>query len=238
MNKLCLTTLITILALTPWSARAEDKPANPLDRALDDIADTIKPAPAKTADKPADVLNPDAANALDTDDLVNKLTGKGPKSEGPDAMMKEIVGRMNTSAQRLHERDTGALTQETQKRIVLNLDQLIELVRQQQQKSSSQSQGKPQDAQKRQQTKPQNGPPKQGGNTAAQNSVLPNGGAAAPEANGTDINQRSREWGNLPERERDLIVHGAKEESLPSYKELIQRYYQSLAEINKTTNSR
>jgi hypothetical protein len=238
---------IASVSLAP-AAHADDKPganSNPLDRALDDTTDNSKPAPAKPADNkataPVDILDPDAVNALDTDDLVKKLTGGTPKAEGPEAMMKEILSRMDDSAKRLHDRDPGSLTQETQKRITMNLDQLIELVRQQQQQqSSSQSQSKSDsEAQKRQRMQGnQEGPHNQGGNNAAKQSTLPNGASATPESNGTDIHQRSREWGNLPERERDLIVHGSKEELLPSYKDLIQRYYQSLAEINKTTRDR
>jgi hypothetical protein len=231
------------LALAPVT-RADDKPANPLDRALDDTSDNAKPAPAKPAENkataPADTLDPDAANALDTDDLVKKLTGTAPQGEGPEAMMKQLVTRMDDSAKRLHDRDPGALTQETQKRITMNLDQLIELVRQQEQQSSSQSQSKSQsDAQKRQRVQGNNdGPHNQGGNNAAKQSTLPGDASVEPQSNGTDIHQHSREWGNLPERERDLIVHASKDELLPSYKELIERYYQSLAEINKTTRDR
>ncbi len=255
MNRIYIAILaaaIGPLALAPL-CHADDKPAaNPLDRALDDSSDSAKPAtPKPDAAKPAkpepaqDALNPDAASALDDNDLVDKLTGKGPKGdEGPEAMIKDILKRMDTSAQRLHKQDPGAMTQETQKRITLNLDQLIELVRQQeqQQQQQSKSQGK-KPGQKREMTKgkgqgQEDDPQKKKGNEAAKNSQLPDGAAGAPEANNTDINQHSREWGNLPEHERDLIILGQKQDALPSYKELIQRYYQSLAEINKTTRDR
>jgi hypothetical protein len=41
------------------------------------------------------------------------------------------------------------------------------------------------------------------------------------------------EWGNLPAKDRDLVSNGANEQYLPSYKEMIDRYYQALAEIGK-----
>ena len=250
-----LTTAMILAALTPLAltpcAPGQDKPATPLDRALDESTDTAKPAPAKPAPPAeaatppaakagANALDPDAADALETQDLTKKLTGKDTDAEGAEAMLKEILTRMGDSAQRLHATDPGPMTQETQRRITTNLDQLIEMMREteQQPSSSPPKPGPPGQKRERTQGPPKPGPHEEGGNQAAVQSTLTNSPSKAPESNGIDIKEHTKEWGNLPDRERDLIVHGAKEESLPAYKDIIQQYYQALAEINKTTRDR
>ena len=44
------------------------------------------------------------------------------------------------------------------------------------------------------------------------------------------------EFGDLPARDRDLVAHGANEEYLSSYRDMIDRYYQALAELGKARN--
>ncbi len=213
--------------------RAEDGGRSLLDQALENTEEKNKNEESR---KPIRTPSPDAARTVDNDDLTRKLTGeeKTPATSGPD--MTAIVTRMKQSTDRLKQQDGGDVTQEIQHRIVLDLDALIELARNQQNNNQSQQQQPSQPGQKTQQNPGQNsaGQQQAHGNQAANNSQLPGGGVAAPQSNGQDIRQRSSEWGNLPPRERDLIVNGAKEEALPSYKELVQRYYQALSELNRT----
>jgi len=204
-----------------------------------------KPAtPAPTADRvsPAtpnsnDIISPDAVRRVDDADLINKLTkpddGK-PNANEVAEKMKDMLDRMGQSETRLTQKDPGEVTQETQRRILTDLDVLIEFARQQQQSGGGQSQpqqGQPGEGRQYSQGN-QNGR-NQGGNTAAGSSFLPgnNQQSARP---GEDIRSRGpEEWGKLRPRERDLISHGANEEYLSSYKDMIERYYQALAELGK-----
>lgn len=242
--------LAAALAAGAWlpAVHAQDSaPKEPslLDNALDgNSAEPAKHDPAKPGGQPAKppaplppAIDPNAAKTVDDDDLTKKLTGETPETSGPEQMLDEVVQRMTDSAKRLKEKDPGAVTQETQRRIVMNLDALIDLVKQQQQQQQQQqSQSRP--GQQRQQNQQNNGNQSgaqhsPGGTNAAQQSQLPGASDASVSANTTDINEKSREWGNLPERDRDLVVNGQKEDPLPAYREAVQRYYKALADVNK-----
>jgi hypothetical protein len=196
-----------------------------------------KPAkPAAPAANTADIVSPDAARRVDDADLINKLTkpDEGKKEDQAAEQMKAMIERMGQSQTRLTKIDPGDVTQETQRRIIADLDFFIELARKQQQQGQSQSQGQPQDKdQERQYSQGNQQQPgqNQGGSNAAQNSFLPKGNQAQPQP-GEDIRARApEEWGRLRPRERDLISHGANEEYLAPYRDMIERYYQSLAEL-------
>ena len=217
-----------------------------LDQQLGDKqADAPKPAaPAKpdAVKKPdvkpgtPDMISPSAVKSVDDNDLVNKLTGNDPNGGSDGDKMKQMIDRMGQSQARLADRDPGAVTQETQKRIITDLDVMIEMARKQQSQGKSSQNSKSQQGQKRQESSgQQQGPSKEGGNKAATNGGPRRGSAETPQSNGEDLHQKTpQEWGNLPARDRDLISNGASEQYLPSYKELIDRYYQALAEIGRT----
>jgi hypothetical protein len=177
---------------------------------------------------------------VDDDELLNQLMQPGAKPDA-DAVAKrlhDMVNRMEDSAKRLTNKDPGEVTQETQRRIVSDLDVMIELAKQQQQQSSSSSSQQQQPGQARQPGQPQGGqqgPKGEGGTTAAQRESLPGGGYADP-AKGDMRNYDPATWGGLPPRDRDQVSHGANEEYLTSYKDMIDRYYQALAEMGKTRN--
>jgi hypothetical protein len=216
-----------------------------LDQALGTSATQPAPTPAPNAPGAASPVatpapfDPDAAKRVDDNELTRKLTDQaGP---APDSPMSQVLDRMGQSAQRLTTGDAGPDTQETQKRIVLNLDQLIDIARQQQQSGGGKPDpnGKKGQGQSRQQSNGKgdgNGPHQDGGNSAAQASELPGGSADTPESSGKEIRETGTEWGNLPARDRDLIIHGSKEQSLPAYKDMVQRYYQALADLAKNNN--
>ncbi len=204
-------------------------------RAADILDQQLQPDPPKVF---PGIINPAAAKAVDDADLVRKLTnpdGEKP-AEDPSEKLKDMVDHMGQSQSRLTQKDVGAVTQETQRRIVTDLDVLIEIVRKQQEQSKSQPKSAPQPGEKRDPTQSQNhsAKPKPGTN-AAQDSQLSNGEILNPPSNGTQIQDKGpAEWGNLPPKDRDLISNGVNEQYLPAYKEMIDRYYQALAEIGKT----
>jgi hypothetical protein len=189
-----------------------------------------------------EMVSPEAAKTVDDQDLLNKLTGKADVAGGDakdiEGKMKEVTERMGQAETRLaRERDPGLVTQETQRRIMTDLDVMIEYAREQEKKGGGQ--GKPQDSkpgqQKQKSSGQQQGPGQTGGNQAATDSNLRPGNAETPQANDTDIHQTGTNWGDLPPRDRDLVAHGAKEHYLPEYKEMINKYYQALAELGKAS---
>jgi hypothetical protein len=202
-------------------------------------SDDQKPAtPAGTTPNPItlnanDITSPDAVKRVDDADLINKLTKTDDAKANANEVavkMKDMLDRMGQSENRLTQKDAGEDTQETQRRILTDLDVLIEYARQQMQSGQSQNQQQ-QPGQGRQYT--QGNGKSQGGSTPAGSSFLPQNNQD-PARPGEDIRSKgSQEWGTLRPRERDLISHGANEEYLSSYKDMIERYYQALAELGK-----
>jgi hypothetical protein len=180
-----------------------------------------------------DITSPDAVKRVDDADLINKLTKTDDAKANANEVavkMKDMLDRMGQSENRLTQKDAGEDTQETQRRILTDLDVLIEYARLQQQSGQGQSQQQ-QQGQGRQYS--QGNGKSQGGSTAAGSSFLPQNNQD-PARPGEDIRSKgSQEWGTLRPRERDLISHGANEEYLSSYKDMIERYYQALAELGK-----
>jgi hypothetical protein len=224
-----------------------DKPANnaaPADSAKPGTGNTVapvaKPADAKPAGAAAGpentIISPEAAKKVDDQELINQLTKPNADKPSPQqaaAQMKAMIERMGDSQHKLKdEKDPGEVTQETQRRIVMDLDTLIELAKQMQSSGSSSSSGQPQDGQQRQQSQNNGG---QGGNFANTSERLP-GGGAADAATGDMRNHDPASWGSLPPRDRDQVANGANEEYLPAYKQQIERYYQGLAEMAKPKN--
>ncbi|MEI7766599.1 MAG: hypothetical protein WCJ97_04075 [Phycisphaerae bacterium] len=208
--------------------------------------------PAATPKKPdaatptVNQLNPEEAMKVDKEDLTNNLLNREEETKDPMKILERMLKRMDKSADQLSSKtDPGSQTQEIQRRIDGDLAMAIELVRQQQQKQQQQQQSESkEEAQKKQQSQQQSQgqgkspSPDPQGNQAAQESKLPPGSPGAFQANGQNIKEGRQEWGNLPQRERELIVNGAGEEILPSYRDMVQKYYRALAEVNKTARDR
>ncbi len=205
---------------------AADSAGPPADHATDP-----KPAAAPGG---ADIISPDAVRTIDDQDLINKLTNPKqgqPPQQKPAQDMQSMLDRMGQSAKLLDNKDPGNVTQETQRRILVDLDELIAIAQQQQQSSGS-SQGPPQPGQQRQSSQAQGGMG-QGGSQAATD-AHPETSGDSDAAAGDMRNHDPASWGALPPRDRDAISHGANEEYLSAYRDLIDRYYQALAELGKS----
>jgi len=144
-----------------------------------------------------------------------------------DAMAR-VLSLMDQSQQRLvTQLDAGDQTQDLQQGVIDALDDAILLALM----SATSSATSPSSS----------GPPRE---TSAES---PHHEAAAPgdqpdraargRSTGTDPEARPRgrggtgqDWGNLPPRERDEIMQGARDRVLEEYREQIERYYRALAE--------
>jgi hypothetical protein len=235
MNRLYICAIVGAFTL-PLGARAEGL----LDQQLGGTS-SAKPAEAAAPNKPipataGPAINPDAVRKVDDADLINKLT-QPEKPTDPNVVkehLTQMLDRMGQSQQRLAEKDPGDITQETQRRILTDLDVLIEFARQQCSSCQGSNPGQGQPGQQRNFS--QNQQQNQNGSTAASNSFLPTGGHAEPQPAGDVRSHSPEEWGKLGPRDRDLISHGANEQYLSSYRDLIDRYYQALAELGKSRN--
>jgi len=240
-TRLLVIAAVLAAACIPAGARAQGL----LDQQLGPPAAAPATAPKPDASQPpaakpdslkpnTDIVSPDAAKKVDDDELLNQLLKPGTPPD-PDAIkqrLKDMVTRMADTTKLLSDKkDPGEVTQETQRRIVGDLDVMIELARQQQQQQSGSSSSQ-QPGQQRQPGQ-QSGQKSEGGTQAATSDPLPRGGYADP-VTGDIHNRDPANWGGLPPRDRDQVSHGANEEYLSAYKDLIDRYYQALAEMGKS----
>ena len=161
----------------------------------------------------------------DLDERLEELTGKKkkrnrreqPEGSGP---MGQIIKEMRDVEQRLGKPETGEDTQSKQKKIVKDLETLIERIRQSGGSASMALRMVRQAGQK-----PGNQPGQTPGSTAggapAQKPARPSDHHAI--AGGKDI------WGHLPPELRQEMENVFKEEPLSAKIDLIRRYYLSVA---------
>jgi len=175
---------------------------------------------------------------VENQELENQLLNQKPNEDDTAKDVKLTGDRMARSRQRLAlNNDPGKITQEIQKRIVIDLDQLIENARAQQAQLKPGSQPRP--AQRG--TQPQPGQGQQGqqrlangqhqeqGTTAAQQSVLTPGGSPQVDIN-QDIKEGLQEWGKLHPRDRQAVTEQSTEKVNPKYQKLVEDYFKTLSE--------
>ncbi|HWT79593.1 MAG TPA: hypothetical protein VN648_12480 [Candidatus Methylomirabilis sp.] len=159
------------------------------------------------------------------DDKLEEFAGKKRKKKGGEqeegsGPLGEIIKEMRDVEQRLGKPETGEDTQSKQKRIVKQIDTLIQQMKQSGSSSSMAMRRVRQQGQK---------PGDQPGQTPGANAAgAPPMKPAKPSdrhapAGGKDI------WGHLPEELRQEMENTFKEDALPAKAELIRRYYLSVA---------
>lgn len=182
-----------------------------------------------------------SADAVNDQELEHALLN-GDGQPDPNQMQKDVdlVGqRMGRSRQRLAvAKDPGDTTQLIQKRILDNLDALIEMAR------AEQAEMHPEPGKKNQQ---QAGMPNPvvsttPGNTSKGNKQNPSSKSGATPASvsvaghdvdttgspTTDITQTLKEWGGLSPRKRQAVTEAASEKPIEKFKQYIDEYYQAL----------
>ena len=197
----------------------------------------VGPKPEKDT-LPEDAKKEDIDNK-ELDDIL--LNDKPLEQKKVDTGTKNTGDRMYIAGDRLKvKNDPGPVTQEIQKRIVLNIDELIKMAQQ----TQSNSKPKPSKAKGDQVAKimpgtgdPQPGgkkpggkQPKPGGQTAAEQSSLSQAGPPPDRQQRQDIKNERTEWGKLHPRERKSTFGGGGEEVIPKYRSLVEEYFKALAE--------
>jgi hypothetical protein len=180
---------------------------------------------------------------------------------GNDPLERAIQG-MRVAHEQIANKKTGESTQQVQQQVVRDLERLIELAKQQQQQQqqpnpqspSQQSQQQPRPEQQ-QQEQPQQDPqpaPMPMSESSPQEAEQGPGSEDKQEAEDSEERQelaRLREaelarreamlkeiWGHLPLAVRQKLLNVSGDKYLPKYEDLARRYFEALAEQEKTRN--
>jgi hypothetical protein len=168
-----------------------------------------------------------------------------PNAQDLEVKIREITNRlaknMSQSEQRLHKNDPGEATQQTQRDIVRDLDELIaQTMRQQQQQQQSSSSSSSSNSQRQQ--------ARSGGrrrNQTSERRPAPNQSAQAvnptdgSNARGGKPGQEEMSkiadlykdvWGHLPETLRQEMDQYSREQFMAKYGDLLKQYYATIAE--------
>jgi hypothetical protein len=174
---------------------------------------------------------------IDNQELEHVLLN-GDGQPDPDQVKNDVslVGqRMSRSRTRLAaDHDPGKVTQDIQKRILDNLDALIEMARAEQ--SEPPPGGKPQESQA---IDPTAGAQPDNHSQGPASTKLPTGSTPAAYATNnrdvdttgtptTDITQTLKEWGALSPRKRAAVIEAATEKPVEKFRSLIDDYYRAL----------
>ena len=211
--------------------------------------------PEEQAAATAAKVGGDVAEAVDQQELQQDLIGPGAKPKpapvpgGPaakpdqddgDHSLALVGGRLARSRQRLAiNDDPGPVTQEIQRRVLDDMDKLIEQARKKEAQQQNQDPKKQDQKQQMAQAKPETGiqkPPgtpkpggkKPGGASPAQAADAHGGGANDP-AGDAIARQESRMWGQPTERQRQAILETGGEKTLDKYKNLVDDYYRAMS---------
>lgn len=172
-------------------------------------------------------------------DLENLLLGKAVGDSQIEQSIQLAGARMARARQRLAiNHDPGNVTQEIQKRILEDLDRLIDQARKNQQSGSQQtSSQKPSESHQKQsqQVQAQN----QGQNQPAQANPPPPSSDGATQTHSAaagskprdlkQITETASEWGHITPRLRDAVIESKSETLVESYRRLIEDYYEGLS---------
>ncbi len=224
-----------------------------------DAGGTPPPPTATTPSKSGgDSTPPDAPRSLD--DLLGVPEESGSAEDAArreqeqrlqrsldEASIQDLVQRaldgMKTASQRLSDaKDPGLGTQRIQEEVLRTLDRLLEEAQKKQGKKSSSSSSqkrssgdsKPQDPSE-QNGQEQGGKPRsQAGSSQGDSSELSDGEKNQSRddavAATTELAETRIEWGQLPERVRELVLQGRRDRVSTIYERLTREYYRRLAE--------
>jgi hypothetical protein len=147
---------------------------------------------------------------------------------------KLAIEKMSLSADLLDRQfDTGLGTQRVQEEILAKLDQLLDQAKRQQQSSSSSRQNTQGDPKQSPGRKPQDSDAATAGDRRNnQPNETQEGEPPAlqqGELSGA-LESTGNEWGNLPERVREMLLQGRRDKYSSLYRRLTDEYYKRLAE--------
>jgi hypothetical protein len=197
-----------------------------------------EPIPAPVDDELVKPASPE--NVHDADDAIDRL--------------ERAIEGMRGAQKRIRAADTGGETQKIQEQVVKDLQDILAMLKKQQNRQQSQSQNQKRDQNQQQserqklqqdQTDPQNsGTQKNADKSANSRDGHRNDGKSADSQERTDPARAAAEqarraqlikdvWGHLPPHVREAMLNSVSEKYLPKYEELVKKYYEALAETNR-----
>ncbi len=181
--------------------------------------------PVRPSSRPARRSSDDVVD----EELVRDLFGGG---SGARDDVDETLSRMKRSADRLADGyDTGDATQRIQSQILAGLDRMIAAA------EKSATTPKPSPSSRRKMGQPRRGEPKKqraSEDPSAAGNANRKGGGTSEKGGGADSKKNgdradlARQWGFLPEQDRESVMQGMDESFMPRYREEIMRYYRNL----------
>ena len=170
-----------------------------------------------------------------TDRLVRRLRDSSG-GEDIDARIQQLMEQAQERLER--DFDTGVETQRIQHEILGRIDEAIEIAKRNLRPNpSSSSSSRPQRGEKRRagQRHDEQSARTSGGKPGSEpdRSGTPEGGGDTASASSDDpLADSRRGWGNLPDRDREAVIQGFKEDFLRKYGELIEAYYRALSDTS------
>ena len=226
------------------SAASSQSPSGETPKSLDELLGV--PSGGSRSEQESTTSATDAASREQAKRLERSLD----ESSLPDLVQRAIEGMRSASARLTDQRDAGLGTQRIQEDVIQSLERLLEEAQKQQKKQQSSSSssssssrqkkqgrdGKSEDPSERngQQRQPSSGDKKgqqkssssSTGETEADVGVRDSDEVAA----GGELSESRVEWGQLPERVRELVLQGRKDRVSTIYERLTREYYRRLAE--------
>ncbi len=230
------------IALLAASRAAADDPIPDQTEPPVRLKKKVKPSQEKptTEPKPAAQKKPDDSTKAPSEPRRPAEAKQEPDSKELEDKLKELMNRisqnMNRVEERLGKKDPGETTQQTQRDIVRDLDDLIDQTKRQQQQQQqnpssasspmrgggkrlqkNQSAGKPAAQNQANQRQDQRGNNAQGGN-------------AKREGSSKVADLYKDVWGHLPETLRQEMDQYSREQFMAKYNDLLKQYYATIAE--------
>ena len=182
----------------------------------------------------ADASTPD-------DDLIRKLLQRASGEGDDEEVLQRIMRLMEASHVRLAGQfDPGEQTQRIKRRILEDLDEALKRSRNRPPQSKRSQQQRSDDRRQRGRRQPTKNPASQPSKSKAQQDKDAGQAKSRDAGHGRRGDARNatsrraprdtgRQWGNLPSRDREAVLQGIKDDYLPKFKEMIERYYKALA---------
>lgn len=156
--------------------------------------------------------------------MLAELARRIPESIG------EVADLMQFSQKRLVNADTGETVQQAQQRVLDLLDDLIEDAQKREQQQQQSSQQQQQQQQQKQNQQQQNQQQQQDPSQPMPDSrTNPNRGNLGEKRPGRVVNP-GESWGAMPDAQREKVLQVLRESFPGRYRELVEQYYESLAE--------
>ncbi|MBI1346990.1 hypothetical protein GC163_11950 [bacterium] len=205
--------------------------------------------PMVSADEPLPVKDPPAT----ADSAI-----KPPKSEpgAIDARLEKLTEKMQQASTQLSEKQTGLDTQELQRKIIQELDDLLKQPPPQKSSNSqnnssssngqSGSSGQPSQRKTSSSSKPSQSSQQNAAGKESSSAAVP--GEMQNRTQAEDSEERTGPtrdvpvatlprrrlevdvWGHLPDKVREQLLNAYGERMVPQYEDLVQRFYRSLAD--------